>query len=183
MNEHVHNHQNHLHSKVGESLTLTKISTWKNWLPLIIVIIYIFGLTIITGVITEFNLKNLMQYNMGYFFIIFSLFKLIDLSGFATGYHHYDLISKIWYDWGYLVPFIELFMGILYLLRINNAFLLLATIIFSLTVVLSVSLKLAKKEKFSCACLGTVLKVPLTKISLIEYLFMAIMAGMIFSGI
>jgi hypothetical protein len=33
---------------------------------------------------------------------------------------------------------------------------------------LGVTLKLAKKEKFQCVCLGTFLKVPLTKVTVLE---------------
>jgi hypothetical protein len=113
---------------------------------------------------------------MGYFFVIFSLFKLINLSGFAKGYHEYDIISKRWYSWGYIAPFVELLLGTLYLLKVDNPILHLTTIIFSIIIVTGVGIKLAKKETFICACLGTVLKVPLTKVSLVEYLFMALMA-------
>ncbi len=39
-----------------------------------------------------------------------------------------------------------------------------------------VAVKLAKGEEFQCACLGTFLKVPLTKITLIEDFGMALLA-------
>jgi hypothetical protein len=41
---------------------------------------------------------------------------------------------------------------------------------------LGVAIKLAKKEKFQCACLGTFLKVPLTKVTLVEDFGMALLA-------
>jgi hypothetical protein len=41
---------------------------------------------------------------------------------------------------------------------------------------LGVLIKITKKEHFQCACLGTFLKVPLTKVSLIEDFGMALMA-------
>ena len=41
---------------------------------------------------------------------------------------------------------------------------------------LGVTIKLLKKEKFQCVCLGTVLKVPLTKVTLIEDFGMAALA-------
>ena len=53
----------------------------------------------------------------------------------------------------------------------------------SLIICLSVLIKLAKHEKFQCLCLGTVLKVPLTIVSLVEYAAMGIMAAVMLLGI
>lgn len=149
---------------------------WTDWLPLITIICYILGLTLITAKLTSFSVTNLLSYSMGFFFIIFSMFKLINLPGFATGYHEYDIISKRWYSWGYVYPFIELILGGLYLLRVDNPILHIVTILLSVVVCIGVGIKLAKREMFQCACLGTVLKVPLTKVSLVEYAVMAMMA-------
>jgi hypothetical protein len=44
---------------------------------------------------------------------------------------------------------------------------------------LGVGLKLAKHEKFRCACLGTALNLPLTNLTLVEDLLMAAMAVML----
>ncbi|MBP6005444.1 hypothetical protein KA531_00870 [Candidatus Saccharibacteria bacterium] len=168
-----HDNQN---STPTDNLALPK-RPWTDWIPLLIVIAYIAGLSLITAQLTSINIANLMNYMMGYFFIIFSLFKLIDLPGFAMGYSKYDLISKQWYNWGYIAPFIELSLGVWYILWPNSIILNLVTLLYSLIIVIGVSKKLAKREIFICACLGTVLKVPLTKVSLIEYLIMAIMAS------
>ncbi len=178
-NSHRHDHHDHQGNHHNGGLT-TPISdpslSWKNWLPLMVVIGFIIGLTTIFAVRTEFTTQTLLSYSMGFFFVLFSLFKLIDLPGFAMGYHEYDLISKRWYNWSYLYPFIELALGAMYLLVIDNPLLHLATIVFSAIVCVGVGIKLAKHELFQCACLGTVLKVPLTKISLVEYAVMAVMA-------
>ena len=48
---------------------------------------------------------------------------------------------------------------------------------------LGVLLKVAKKEKFQCVCLGTVIKVPLTEVTLLEDFGMALMAGLILMGV
>jgi hypothetical protein len=42
---------------------------------------------------------------------------------------------------------------------------------------IGVAIKIAKHEQFQCACLGTFLKVPLTKVTLIEDFGMAAMAA------
>jgi len=41
---------------------------------------------------------------------------------------------------------------------------------------IGVGIKLAKNEKFKCACLGTKLNIPLTKLTFIEDVLMAVMA-------
>lgn len=119
---------------------------------------------------------------MGFFFIVFSLFKMINIKGFAEGYSQYDLISKKWYGWGYIYPFVELALGILYIGLVNDAWLHIATIVVSALVVISVTIELKKHGNFYCACLGTVLKVPLTKVSLAEYLLMTIMASLMLAN-
>ncbi len=150
---------------------------WTDWIPLLVVLAYTAGLSIITTRLTSYSVVNLLSYSMGYFFVVFSLFKLIDLRGFAMGYNKYDLISQRWYAWGYIAPFIEMILGSFYILRVDSYELHTITFIYSLIIVIGVWKKLAKREIFTCACLGTVLKVPLTKVSLIEYLIMALMAG------
>jgi len=174
MNHDHHSHESH-HSSPNSSLAEPK-TPWTDWLPLAVVIGYIFGLALVLAKLTEFSIFNLLAYSMGFFFVFFSLFKLINLSGFAMGYNEYDIISKRWYGWGYVYPFIELGLGVLYLLTVDNPFLHIFTIIMSVVICIGVGIKLAKHETFQCACLGTVLKVPLTKVSLIEYAIMGSMA-------
>jgi hypothetical protein len=166
-------HHHHDHSEDEAALPKTP---WTNWLPLLVVLGFIAGLTVIFASLTEFTTQTLFSYSMGFFFVLFALFKLINLPGFAMGYREYDLIAKRWYGWGYVYPFIELILGVLYLLLVANPLLHIVTIIFSAIVCVGVGIKLAKREKFECACLGTVLKVPLTKVSLIEYAVMGVMA-------
>lgn len=118
----------------------------------------------------------IMSNFMAGFFLVFSGFKLLDLKGFADGYSTYDLIAKKFYAYGYIYPFIELILGLSYLLGVNSPFLHLFTFIVMIISGLGVAIKLAKKESFQCACLGTFLKVPLTKITLVEDFGMAVMA-------
>jgi len=150
--------------------------SWTDWIPLVVVIAFIIISTVTVAYLTAFTLYNLLSYSMGFFFIYFSLFKMINLAGFAEGYHEYDLIAQKQKWWGFVYPFIELLLGVLYLAAINQPALHIVTIILTAVNCLGVGIKLAKKEKFHCACLGTVLKVPLTKVSLVEYASMGVMA-------
>lgn len=61
----------------------------------------------------------------------------------------------------------------------GNKWLLLAELLVMTFSGIGVALKLLKKEKFQCACLGTFLKVPLTKITIVEDFGMAFLAGIL----
>jgi hypothetical protein len=78
--------------------------------------------------------------------------------------------------WGYIYPFVELSLGGLYLLGMSDTQTLLTTISLSAITVASVWIKLRKKEVIHCVCLGNLLRVPLTYVSLVEYAFMGVMA-------
>lgn len=172
-----HNHANHS----PESFEVSQ--SWTRWIPLAIIFSYIAGLTVLTATIGSSSLYAIFSYLMGYFFIIFSLFKMIDIPAFAMGYQEYDIIAQRIKAWGYVYPFVELTLGILYVLTVNNPILHIITIVLSLLICASVLIKLAKHETFQCVCLGTILKVPLTIVSLVEYAVMGIMALVMLLGL
>jgi hypothetical protein len=120
-----------------------------------------------------YSLEHTVSYFMIGFFLTFAGFKLMDLSGFAHGYSSYDLLAKKVYAYGYVYPFIELFFGLAMILMPNVQWLLWAEIIVMGFSGIGVLIKVLKKERFQCACLGTFLKVPLTNITLIEDFGMA----------
>jgi copper chaperone CopZ len=164
----------------------TKLS---DFIPLFVIFAYILGgsllLTYVTRGAREMSMMPenslwswmpWMNYFMGIWFALFSLFKFFDLKGFAAGYSTYDIIAKKWSVWGYIYPFAELGLGVLYLL---GTFLLatnITTLLLMIVGAVGVSIKLAKKSKIQCLCLGTILKVPLTQITLFENGIMAVMA-------
>ncbi len=170
-----HNHTHHESTELSPALDPRNHSI-KDYFPLIVVVGFILLSSAIYVMLVGNTLLAWFNAIMGFFFLYFALFKLIDLPGFAEGYHEYDLIAKKVKIWGWLYPFIEVGLATLYLLAVTNPWLYIATIVITAVNVLGVSIKLAKKEKFMCACLGTVLKVPLTTITLIEYGLMGVMA-------
>lgn len=155
--------------------------TWRSYLPLIVIIgiILLTSLTLsyrdwLSGV---FSLRESISYFMIGFFLTFAGFKLMDLKGFAEGYSTYDLLAKRWFNYGYIYPFIELGFGLAMILQPQSKLLLWLELVVMAFSGLGVALKLAKREKFQCACLGTFLKVPLTKVTLIEDYGMALLAA------
>jgi hypothetical protein len=165
--------QNEVHDQ-GHDMSLGKI-TWKSYLPLIVIICLIL-LTSIVISFEDFHVEKLLSSFMIGFFLVFSGFKLMDLPGFAQGYFTYDLLAKRFFAYGYIYPFIELFFGLGMILFPVSRWLLVAELVVMLFSGLGVAIKLAKKEKFQCACLGTFLKVPLTKVTLVEDFGMALLA-------
>jgi hypothetical protein len=154
--------------------------TWKSYLPLIAII----GSILVVALVISFTIYSSSQlflshsiaYFMAGFFLVFSVFKLIDLKGFAAGYSTYDILAKKIFAYGYAYPFIELFFGIAMILNYTNPMLLWAEIIVMIFSGLGVAIQLAKHEEFQCVCLGTFLKVPLTKVTVVEDFGMAALA-------
>lgn len=155
--------------------------TWKSYIPLMAII----GLILLTTITLtfrdllagSFSITNALSYFMIGFFLTFAGFKLMDLKGFAEGYATYDLLAKKWFGYGYIYPFIELFFGLAMILNSHSTWLLWTELIVMAFSGVGVALKLLKGERFQCACLGTFLKVPLTKITLVEDFGMASVAG------
>lgn len=153
--------------------------TWKSYLPLIVIISLIAISSLVVALGVEFLIKDFVFNFMTGFFLVFAGFKLMDLKGFAEGYSTYDLLASRVKAYGYVYPFIELAFGLLMLAGYHTAGLLwteFAVMVFS---GIGVAIKVAKREQFMCACLGTFLKVPLTYVTLTEDFGMAILAALL----
>lgn len=160
----------------------------KDFIPLIVVFIYIFGGALVLSNLTNLNsmpgmshtvsswVMNFMNFVMGLWFLVFAMFKLFDLKGFAEGYSQYDLIAKKWFGWGFVYPFVEVVLGLSYLFGFQMLATNIITLILMTIGAIGVGIKISKKEKFRCACLGTIFRIPLTQITLYEDIFMALMA-------
>lgn len=145
--------------------------------PIIIIISLILLSTLAITITFRLDTRNTMMNFMAGFFLVFSGFKLLDLPGFAQGYTGYDLLARKWKGYGYVYPFIELILGIVYIIRQEPLILInLVTFLVMSFSGLGVLESLAHKRKFQCACLGTIIKVPLTNVTLIEDFGMAAMA-------
>lgn len=114
---------------------------------------------------------------MGFYFVVFSMFKFFDLSGFADSFQMHDPLAKHSRSYAYLYPFIELGLGLCYLAHWRPVAVYTVTILVMLSGAVGSMLALAKGLDLESGCMGTVLKVPLSAVSLIENLAMAIMAG------
>lgn len=144
-------------------------TTWKDYMPLIVIV----GFSILLGLL---NKESLMYGFMGYFFVFLSMFKFFDLNGFVEGFSSYDLVAQKFPMYGYAYPFIELMLGLAYVAHFLPFVINLSTIVVMTVSAAGVIKTMLSGKKFSCACLGTVLKVPLSTVSILENVGMALMA-------
>lgn len=159
------------------------VSGFRAYYPLFLIVIYILGISFINNFDWHtIHWQGWMNQFMAGFFLVFSAFKLLDIRGFAKGYSTYDLLAKQWFAYGYIYPFLELSLGILYLTLWYPSATQLATIIIMGFSSLGVINSLLKKQFFQCACLGTLLKVPLSSVTLIEDLTMVVLAAIAFAS-
>lgn len=123
------------------------------------------------------TLFSLMESFMGVFFVVFSAFKLVNIREFAYGFQSYDLIATKSLSYAFAYPFLQLLFGVLYLLGSGSS-LLLNLIVLTVSVVSSIGVlkSIRAKEDIHCVCLGNVIKLPLSRISLVEDAGMAVMA-------
>jgi copper chaperone CopZ len=118
-----------------------------------------------------------MRYFMAGFFIVFAFFKLLDIRAFADAYAGYDLLAARWHGWGLIYPFVELALGIAYLAHWNPAFTHWATILIMGFSAIGVIRAVMSKTKIQCACLGTVFKLPMSTVTIVEDVGMVLMAA------
>ena len=159
-----------------DNKTNTLLYTLKNFLPLIIIFIIIALITLTHQLSYGWNTKECMRIVMASFFLVFGFFKIINLPGFAKAYSLYDLIANRFYWYGYVYPFLELFLGVAYLLRWRPFEINIFTLILMLVSAAGVFNELRKGKTIICACLGAVFKIPMTYVTLAEDLIMAVMA-------
>lgn len=122
------------------------------------------------------GLEGWMANFMAAFFIVFGAFKLVNLEMFVLTYRGYDILAKRFKFWGWLFPFVELGLGAGYLFAGNNLWLNMVTIVVTGLASVGVIKELGRKSQFKCACLGTVIKLPLSKVSFVEDFVMLVMA-------
>lgn len=159
----------------SEVLPQKSIETYK---PLILIILFILGVCILAQYpFSSFDWSLWMRHFMGGFFIVFSFFKLLNLSSFADSYSMYDIIAGRWKAWGYIYPFVELGLGILFLIGIWPTWTAFVTILILVVSSIGVIQSNIQKRKIKCACLGDVFNLPMSTVTIVENVSMIIMAA------
>ncbi len=150
-------------------------STLKQLFPLFLIFTYLIAGALLLQK-NNLRITGFMLDFMGLFFIIFSFFKFLDYKGFPIAFAKYDPLAKRSVLYSKIYPFLESVLGIMFLIRWSlNTALVITIIILSITTV-GVIYSLFDKSKINCACLGTALKLPMTKATLIENFIMLVMS-------
>ena len=142
--------------------------------PLFLIFGYIIAASILLNL--KGDISGFMLDFMGLFYIVFSFFKFLDLKGFPESFKMYDPLAKRIPIYGWVYPFLELILGLLFLTRTQVLLALIATIIILGITTAGVTKILLDKKSIQCACLGTALKLPMTKATFIENTVMLVMA-------
>lgn len=143
--------------------------------PLFLIFGYIIAASVMLNV-KPWETNGFMLDFMGLFYIVFSFFKFLDLKGFPESFKMYDPLAKVMPVYGWVYPFIEAILGIMFLMRIEIPVVLIATVIILGITTIGVTKTLLDKKTIQCACLGTALKLPMTKATFIENSIMIVMA-------
>jgi len=88
----------------------------------------------------------------------------------------YDPLARVIPIYGWVYPFIETGLGLLFLFRLEIKIALISTLIILGATTIGVVRTMINKSTIQCACLGTALRLPMTKATLIENGIMLIMA-------
>ena len=143
--------------------------------PLLIILTYISVASILMNY-KNWNFSEAMLDFMGLFYIVFSFFKMLDLKGFPESFRMYDPLAKRLPIYGRIYPFIETGLGLMLLMRYEVKIALIITLFVLGVTTIGVTKTLLDKKSIRCACLGTVLKLPMTEATFIENIIMIVMA-------
>lgn len=170
----LNNGGNYIITQINEernnTIPVQKVKLWLEvYKPIIVVFAYITAITVSIEIAGGFFVWNSwMQNFMAAFFLVFSFFKMLDIKGFADSYSTYDIIAKRWSAWGYVYAFIELALGLAYLVRFNEMITNIATFVIMSISIAGVLQSVANKRKIQCACLGTVFNLPMSTVTILE---------------
>ena len=168
----------------GNELTSTnapEVSQEKSKLqqlkPLLLILLYISAAGVLLHY-KDWSWSEFMLDFMGLFYIVFAFFKMLDLKGFPESFKMYDPLAKHLPIYGWMYPFIETALGLMFLMRFKvNIALIMTLVVLGITTI-GVTKTLMDKKSIRCACLGTALKLPMTEATLIENSIMIAMAAL-----
>ncbi len=154
----------------------------KNWFstykPILIIFAYITTIAVIAATHqNEFHWMQAMNIFMAGFFLTFSFFKMLDLTGFAESYSMYDIVAKKVKAWGFIYAFVELGLGIAYATNFQPFVTNIVTLVVMTVSIIGVLQSVLNKRKIQCACLGAVFNLPMSTVTIIEDALMIAMSA------
>ena len=131
----------------------------KKYTPITLTLVLILFLTVLF--MEDANLYSFSQLGLGFFFLIFGYFKCMDLNGFAAYFKQYDIIANHVHAYAIIYPFIELALGLSYLMSFHVQTIAIITI--TIVVVRGIGIvRAAQSDKvLMCGCMGTAAMFPI----------------------
>ncbi|TAE76234.1 MAG: heavy-metal-associated domain-containing protein [Bacteroidetes bacterium] len=169
--------ENFINIPTKDEILTEKKSWFLTYQPILLIFGYIFLVSILVSFSSGFfNLMLFMQVFMGGFFIVFSFFKMLNLKSFAESYMMYDVVAYRWKTWGFIYPFLELSIGIAFIVHFNPFITNLITLLVMSVSIIGVLESVFNHKKIRCACLGSVFNLPMSTITIIEDGLMILMS-------
>ena len=129
--------------------------------------------------VTQSLAMDVMINSMGAFFGVFGIFQLLGYKNFVDVFPKYDPIAKTIPIYGKIYPILSIVIGILYFLNLFSPWrdILVAIITTIAFIGIGIIIYSGKEEqKVHCVCLGNVIKLPISSITVLENLVMSIMS-------
>jgi copper chaperone CopZ len=160
----------------------SSLGWFATYRPLLLIVVYLIVSSLLVQVsqhgMSSVHWHETMRYFMAGFFLVFSFFKLLDITAFADAYAGYDLLAKHWRAWGFIYPFVELALGLAYLANWHPLLTNWVTLVVMGFSAIGVVRAVLDKRSIQCACLGTVFKLPMSTVTIVEDVGMLMMAAM-----
>jgi copper chaperone CopZ len=163
-------------ASVGKYRATTEAAVEPSWFATYYPLLLVMALIAIVPLATGTFMGWMMGFMAG-FYIVFGAFKLLDVPAFAGSYVQYDIIAKYVPAWGYAYPFIELAVGFGFLFWWDMYLLSWIALVLSVIGMVGALQVIQRKQVVQCACLGTVFKLPMSVVTVVENLGMAAMAA------
>lgn len=161
-----HSSPTHHQVPVHNSATVTIWSYWP-----------IAGIYLVSGLLALYTVQfhaspDYMSHLMGFVLVLFGIIKMSDVVGFAKGFAMYDPFAKRSQTYAQVYPFLEITLGILFILQLLIIPITLITLVIYSASLYGAILSLRNKEDLHCVCLGTYFKLPLSTVTILEAGFM-----------
>lgn len=121
-----------------------------------------------------------MHYYMGFLLCSFAMLKLFSPESFAREFASYDLLARKIKAYGYIYPVLELILGLAYFSFAWPLVVYLATVALFAFGAVGVIQALRENLDIYSSRMGSVLKVPLSTVSLVEDIGVAVLAVLMF---
>jgi hypothetical protein len=158
------------------------VSNKKEYQKFAGVVLLLVACATIMSFVLGFDWQEWMRWFMAGTFIIFGSFKLMGYEMFILAFPSYDLLAKRFKLYNFFYPFIELFLGFLFAADVFPLTRDILTLAIMSVGAYGVLKALPRGNDIRCACLGNVIKLPLSTVTLWEDVVMAVMALIMLIG-